>query len=127
MGNLSTEVWLQKQPKTSTRKWCSFGEQVIPAQMYFYVLKGIRNIEYFYTRTSFHPGGPHKVVKDVDVNGDWVSVPVPSGMGGKIWSYQNPVVGVFNFNNIPNYYVPAPDGLLVPRETAQKDALALRK
>ena len=70
LGNLSTEVWLQKQPKTSTRKWCSFGEQVIPAQMYFYVLKGIRNIEYFYTRTSFHPGGPHKVVKDVDVNGD---------------------------------------------------------
>jgi len=106
----------------------------IPAQMFFYVPKGIKNIEYYYTRTNFHPGGPHKVVdpsgkvvKDVDVNGDWVSVPVPNGMDGKIWSFQNPVLGVFNFNNIPNLYAPTPDGLLVPRETAEKDGLAIRK
>jgi len=106
----------------------------IPAQMYFYVPKGIKNIEYYYTRTSFHPGGPHKVVdpsgkvvKDVDVNGDWVTVPVPAGMDGKIWSFQNPVLGVFNFNNIPNNYAPTPDGLLIPRETALKDGLVLRK
>ncbi|MEO6908855.1 MAG: hypothetical protein ABI210_13295, partial [Abditibacteriaceae bacterium] len=106
----------------------------IPTQMFFYVPKGIKQFVYFYTRTNFHPGGPHKVVdpdgkvvKDVDVNGDWVVIPVPDGMDGKIWSFQNPVLGIFNFNNIPNYYAPTKTGLMVPREVAEKDGLAIRK
>ena len=106
----------------------------IPTQMFFYVPKGIKSIEYYYTRTNFHPGGPHKVVdpdgkvvKEVDVNGDWVSVPVPAGMDGKIWSFQNPVLGIFNFNNIPNNYAPTKEGLLIPSEVAKKDALTLLK
>jgi hypothetical protein len=105
----------------------------IPTQMFFYVPKGTKNIEYFYTRTAFHPGGPHKiadpngdVMKDVDVNGDWVTTPVPAGMDGKIWSFQNPALGVFNFNNIPNYYAPTKEGLMVPREVAKRDGLTLR-
>ena len=106
----------------------------VPAQMFFYVPKGLKSIQYYYTRTAFHPGGPHKVVdpngkvvKEVDVNGDWVSVPVPAGMDGKVWGFQNPVLGIFNFNNLPNLYAPTPDGILVPREVAVKDGLAIRK
>jgi hypothetical protein len=108
--------------------------RTIPAQMFFYVPKGIKTIEYYYTRTAFHPGGPHKVVdptgkvvKDVDINGDWMTIPVPDGMDGKIWSFQNPVLGVFWFNNLPNYFAPTPGGLMVPREVAEKDGLTIRK
>jgi len=36
-------------------------------------------------------------------------------------------MGIFNFSNIPNYYAPTPDGLLAPREVAQKDGLTIRK
>ena len=106
----------------------------IPAQMFFYVPKGIKNIEYYYIRTNFHGGGPHKVLdpmgkvaKDVDVNGDWVTVPVPAGMDGRLWSFQNPVLGFFSFNNLPNYYAATPVGLMVPKEVAEKNGLVLRK
>jgi hypothetical protein len=105
----------------------------IMQEMYFYVPKGTKNLEYYYTRTNFHPGGPHQVVdpqgkvaQDVDVNGDWVSIPVPAGMDGKVWSMKSPVLGVFWFNNFPNYLASSPDALLVPREVANKDGLVPR-
>ena len=119
-------------PLGQTQDYRNMGK--IPAQMFFYVPKGTMNLQYYYTRTAFHPGGPHKVidpngkvVKDVDVNGDWVSVAIPAGLDGKIWSFQNPALGIFNFNNIPNYFAPTPDGVLVPRELALKDALEIRR
>jgi hypothetical protein len=103
-------------------------------EMYFYVPKGTRQIEYFYTRTAFHPGGRHTVldpdgtaVKVVDVNGDWVHIPVPEGMDGKLWRLSDPVLGVFWFNNVPNCLAASPDALLVPRELATRDALPLRR
>jgi hypothetical protein len=105
----------------------------IMQEMFFYVPKGTRKIEYFYARTNFHPGGPHQVVdptgavaKDVDVNGDWVSLPVPAGMDGKLWRFRKPVLGFFWFNNLPNYIAACPAQLLVPRELAEKDGLKLR-
>ncbi|MDQ2732982.1 MAG: hypothetical protein M3Y56_15095, partial [Armatimonadota bacterium] len=100
--------------------------------MYFYVPKGTRNIEYYYTRTAFHPGGPHDVIgpdgklqKSVDVNGDYVSVPVPTGMDGKLWRFHQPVLGFFWFNNVPNYLAASPEALLVPREVVARDGLAV--
>lgn len=102
--------------------------------MYFYVPKGTKTIEYFYTKTAFHPGGPHQVLdpagnvqKAVDVNGDYVSVPVPAGMDGKLWRFHEPVLGLFWFNNLPNYFAASPDALLIPREVMLKDGLEVRK
>jgi len=112
----------------------SYASTIVPPQMYFYVPKGTKNIVYYYTYTGYHPGGPHKVVdpagnvvKEVAVNGDWLSIPVPADMDGKIWSFQNPVFGTFKFNNLPNYYAATPENLAVPREVATKDGLAIRK
>ena len=104
-------------------------------QMFFYVPKGIKKIEYFYsTRPWQNLSAAHKVadptgkvVKEVNVNGDWITVPVPSGMDGKVWSMQNLALGTFVFNNLPNYYAPTVDGLMVPREVAEKDGLQIRK
>jgi hypothetical protein len=120
-------------------------------RMYFYIPKGVRTFEYFYTRTRSHTGGPHSVLnpkgesarplvggvpvekKDiygnwpVDVNGDYVTVPVPEGMDGHLWSLDSPVLGFFRFNNAPNYIAASPDALLVPREVAEKDGLQIIK
>ena len=101
--------------------------------MYFYVPKGIQQIEYYYSRTAYHPGGPHqvlgpdgKVIQDVSINGDWISIPVPQGMDGKLWRFHNPVLGLFWFNNLPNYFAASPQMLLIPREVAEKDGLKIR-
>jgi len=111
-----------------------FRNSKIMSDMYFYVPKGSKTIDYYYTRTFFHPGGPHqvldptgKVVRDVDINGDWISIPVPTGMDGKLWRLHNPVLGLFWFNNIPNYLAASPDALMVPREVAVRDKLPLRQ
>ena len=112
----------------------SYANTIVAPQMFFYVPKGTKTIVYFYTTTAYHPGGPHnvldpmgKVVKEVNTTGDWITVPVPEGMDGKVWSFQNPSMGTFKFNNLPNLYAAAPDALLVPRELAVKDGLAIRK
>ena len=111
-----------------------FRNSKVMQEMYFYVPKGTRQIDYYYTRTAFHPGGRHQVidpagktVKDVDVNGDWVSVPVPAGLDGKLWRFRDPVLGVFWFNNLPNYLAASPDALLVPREVAERDGLQMKR
>jgi len=35
--------------------------------------------------------------------------------------------GKFYFSNIPSYFSPTPEGVLVPREVAIKDGLTIRK
>jgi len=112
----------------------SYANTVVAPQMFFYVPKGTKTIVYFYTTTGYHPGGPHKVLdpagqvaKDVTTTGDWITVPVPPEMDGKVWSFQNPSLGMFKLNNLPNLYAAAPDALLVPLELVKKDGLAIRK
>jgi hypothetical protein len=114
-------------PLGSTR---DFRNAKVMQEMYFYVPKGTRQIEYYYTRTAFHPGGPHQVIdpsgavaKAVDVNGDWVTVPVPAGMDGRLWRLRDAVLGLFWFNNAPNYIAASPQALLVPRELVERDGL----
>jgi hypothetical protein len=99
-------------------------------EMYFYVPKGTRTIEYYYTRTAFHPGGPHQVLdaegalaKAVDVDGDWVTVTVPAGMDGRLWRLRHAVLGLFWFNNLPNVMAASPQALLLPRELVERDGL----
>ncbi len=102
--------------------------------MYFYVPKGTKQIEYYYAQTAYQAGGPHqvldptgKVVKDVNVNGDFVIVPVPAGMDGKPWRFHNASLGHFWFFNVPNYLAASPNALLIPREVALKDKLEIRQ
>lgn len=111
-----------------------YRNSAVMQDMYFYVPKGTKHIEYYYSKTAFHPGGPHqvldpsgKVQKAVDVNGDYITIAVPAGMDGKLWRFHDPVLGFFWFNNVPNYFAASPDALLVPRELAAKDGLVLKK
>lgn len=109
--------------------------RAVPA-MYFYVPKGTRQIQYYFKREPWQFGGPHQitdpsghVAKEVDVDGDYVSVPVPPGMDGKAWKIGGPSFGLgrFIFFNVPNFLSPSSAALLVPREVAVKDGLTQLK
>ncbi|MEO6908166.1 MAG: DUF4838 domain-containing protein, partial [Abditibacteriaceae bacterium] len=66
--------------------------------LYFYVPKGTKSIEYYFARTPWSNSGPHTVISPdgeiaatfLDKNGDYLSVPVPDGMDGKVWGFGSP-------------------------------------
>ena len=102
--------------------------------MYFYVPRGTREINYYYKRVDWQHGGPHQiidpsgqVIKEVDVNGDYISVPVAPGMDGKVWKIggNNFGLGQFRFFNVPDYFSPNPNVMLLPKDVVQKDGLQL--
>ena len=95
--------------------------------MYFYVPKGVKSLQYFATNphTILGPDGTEQ--KKVTVANDWISIPVPPGMDGKPWQMRDATPMWFYFSNVPSYISPTPEGLLVPREIAVKDGLAVRK
>ena len=102
--------------------------------MYFYVPKGTRTLEYFFAAAGFQVGGQHQVhspdgavQKEVNAFDDYVSIPVPNGMGGQLWKIHSPSMGRFFFTNAPPYFAPSPDAVLVPREIAEKDELMIRQ
>jgi len=92
--------------------------------MSFYVPKGTREIQYYWS------GGPHWVhgpdgakLKEVDVSGTFVRVAVPSGADGKVWHFTRLAPGHLWFFNAPNYLAASPAALLVPRNLAEQDRL----
>lgn len=102
--------------------------------MYFYVPRGTKEINYYYKRADWQFGGAHqitapdgKVVREVAVDGDYISVPVPPGMDGKLWEIGGPSfgLGLFRFFDVPGYFSPSPGKVLLPREVAQKDGLKI--
>jgi len=105
--------------------------------LYFYVPKGTKEISYYYKRADWQYGGPHrfadstgKIVKEVNnVDGDYVSFPVPAGQDGKMWAIGGPGFGLgsFTFFNIPNYFSTSADTTLLPREVVAKDGLKIFK
>jgi hypothetical protein len=98
---------------------------VLP-QMYFYVPKGTQKIEYFATAAHKVYGPDGSEQKLLQTGNDWVTIPVPLGMDGKPWIMRDLGFGKYYFSNIPSYFSPTIEGLLVPREVAQKDGLEIR-
>jgi hypothetical protein len=95
--------------------------------MHFYVPKGTRELQYYWS------GGPHWVhgpdgtkVKEVETSGAFVRVPVPEGADGKTWHFTRLAPGHLWFFNAPNYLAASPTALLVPRELARRDGLRCR-
>jgi hypothetical protein len=94
-------------------------------RMFFYVPKGTRQIEYFWK------GGPHVVhgpdgstVREVRSTGEFIEIPVPEGMDGKVWSFTKLALGHLWFFNVPNLLASSPDLLLLPRELLERDRLS---
>jgi len=92
---------------------------------YFYVPLGTREIQYYWA------GAPHKlidpadnVVVDTTASGEYITVGVPEGMDGQVWSITGRLGHLWLFN-CPNYTAATPEALMVPREVAEKDGLVI--
>jgi hypothetical protein len=106
--------------------------------LYFYVPKGTKSIEYYFTRTDWSNSGPHmlvdgngKVQAKFNVLSDYLSVPVPPGTDGQAWHLTGdpnagPMgLGRFTFFTVPNVLSTSPAQLFVPNELVKKDSLKL--
>jgi len=93
---------------------------------FFYVPKGTRRLQLFWPGGDFKicdPSGTMSVIAVEKGIGDYITVPIPAGDDGKLWSYFGHWQA--DFVNAPNYIAPSPDALLVPRELAKKDGLTV--
>jgi len=94
--------------------------------MCFYVPKGTKVLEYFATTgNNIHAPDGTQLNEKQTVN-NWVSIPVPKGADGKLWTIGGMAFGKFYFSNIPSYVASSAESLLVPREVAEKDGLEIR-
>lgn len=94
----------------------------------FYVPKGTKQVQYFWS------GGPHRVlgpdrkaVAEVTASDEVVTVAVPAGADGKVWSFTPHAHGHLWFFNAPNVLAASPDSLLLPKELVAADGLPTPK
>jgi hypothetical protein len=93
-------------------------------KLFFYVPKGTKQIDYYWRGNPHKVVGPDgKVVEEVKSSGEFVSIPVPDGADGKLWSFSGLTLGHLWFFNLPNEVAASPEALLVPREVATHDGL----
>lgn len=94
--------------------------------MYFYVPKGSKEIQYFWSGGSHKVLGPAgKVLHDVQVSDEVIHIPVPEGADGKCWSLSPHGHGHLWFLNVPNCLAASPNALLLPRDLVLRDAIAI--
>ena len=93
-------------------------------EMFFYVPKGTRVLQYFWR------GGPHKVlgpdgkaIQEVATSDEVISVTVPAGLDGRCWSLSPRMHQQLWFFNAPNCLAASPETLLLPRELVARDGL----
>lgn len=95
-------------------------------RFYFYVPKHTRTVGYFWSGQEHVVHGPDSTpLRKVDTKGDWVSIPVPAGMDGKVWFLQPIAMTEFKLLTVPNYVATASDALLVPEDVARADGLEI--
>jgi len=105
------------QKRSARGGWC----------WYFYVPKGTRQVQY-YASGQTPPYTVRMPGKDIEVNeiDRIITLPVPAGADGQVWCFLHQQVITLRFFNIPSYIAAAPNALMVPREVAAADALAVR-
>jgi hypothetical protein len=97
-------------------------------EAFFYVPKGTKQVQYFWS------GGPHKVlgldrkvITEVTANDEVVTIPVPAGADGRLWSFTPHAHGHLWFFNVPNVLAASPDAMLLPKELVVRDELPPKK
>jgi hypothetical protein len=93
-------------------------------ETFFYVPKGTKQLHYFWS------GGPHRVLgpdrmaaAEVASSDEVVTVPVPAGADGRVWSFAPHAHGHLWFFDAPNVLAASPDALLLPKELVGRDGL----
>ena len=91
-------------------------------RMHFYVPRGTRELQYYWK------GGPHVVhlpdgtkLPEVTTSGSFVTLKVPEGTDGQVWSFSRLALGHLWFFNAPNVLAASPAALLLPRDLLEAD------
>lgn len=93
-------------------------------EMYFYVPKGTRELQYFWSGGTHKVLGPdRKVIAEVKTSDEVATVPVPEGKDGQVWSLSPRAHSQLWFFNAPNVIAASPNALMLPRELVKKDGL----
>jgi hypothetical protein len=109
-----------------------FNGRVVKPQMYFYVPKGTKTIQYLRAGDSHHVWHPDQKGSSIAIGHlprlitQIEEIPVPAGEDGKLWSMTYFVRAPWFFN-IPNIFITTPDIALLPRELVEKDGLTMAK
>ncbi len=100
-------TWLPKRgQKTITLG--QFGE------LFFHVPAGTKQLQLFSSAPKFPIRGPdHKIIAEVSANDEVVTIPVPGGADGKVWSFGPTSPSHIWLFNAPNCFAASPDALLI--------------
>lgn len=92
--------------------------------IYFYVPKGTKEFQYYITSAcEYDLVRPDGRTRHMSTLNGYVTVPVAPGMDGQVWCMRNTCIGYLWFRNLPNYYAPSPNALLLPGEVLKTDGL----
>lgn len=100
-------TWLPKRGK----KVITLGQF---GELFFHVPAGTKELQLFASGPKFPIRGPdHKVITEVNVSDEVVTIPVPAGTDGKVWSFGPTSPSHIWLFNAPNCFAASPDALLV--------------
>lgn len=93
-------------------------------ERFFYVPRGTKQLQFFYSGNPCKVfNAAHKLIADVTANDEVVTLPVPDGDAGQVWSLSPHTHHVLWFFNAPNVLAASPAALLLPRELVKQDGL----
>lgn len=119
--NDSSAGWrITRKPGGSLAWLPKRGKRIVPlgqfGEMFFLVPVGTKALQLFASGAKFPVRGPdHKIIAEVNASDEVVTVPVPAGMDGKVWSYGPVALSQLWLFNAPNVFAASPDALLVPK------------
>lgn len=94
------------------------------AELFFYVPRGTKTLHMFYSGTQCKIlDSDRKVLHEITTNDEVISVDVPTGQDGKLWSITQRSAHQIWLFNAPNVYASSPSSMLLPRELVGKDAV----
>ncbi|MBL9176669.1 MAG: DUF4838 domain-containing protein [Verrucomicrobiaceae bacterium] len=100
-------TWLPKRGKKVVTLG-PFGE------LFFHVPAGTKQLQLFASGPKFPIRGPdHKIIAEVNASDEVISIPVPAGADGKIWSFGPTSPAQIWLFNAPNGFAASPQALLI--------------
>ena len=97
------------------------GRRIIPlgpfGELFFHIPAGARELQLFASGPKFPIRGPdHKIITEVNANDEVVTIPVPEGADGKVWSLGPVSPSQLWLFNAPNCFAASPEALLLPAD-----------
>jgi hypothetical protein len=125
--NDASAGWRITVPAERPAVWlCNRGVRIVPLgqfpERFFYVPRGTKQLQFFYSGNACKVIGPdRKPITDVNVDDEVVTIPVPEGKDGTVWSLSPHSHSQLWFFNAPNVLAASPTALLLPRGLVSKD------